>query len=1778
MKKFIAKLMTFVMIVTALPLSPFGGIFTLNAVPNFILHTGIALERSTQIGDPNPVIPINPTPATGRALLQWPINTASNYTLSYSLTSGELIELELVRVSPPGVGIAYEVRYRVTSAAPVMHDFSVWYVSQTGSGFVPISTIPPIGTGPYDFFAPWDPDLTTPSLNHDLAAFAGGPVFTISEGQGFTFRHNNREVAFFWHGGMFHYSIEDTRNEVGPSGIAGLEKGIIHEFHLERTTAGIVNETASRFALSELDITSIPTAVLTSPAGRHDIVPIVDYDLDNPAENPGIRLTIEQPQVLSPGTSAAPGVLSNPDPAVFGDIRSNINLIDTVNTANNIDIRITDLFGSLPAAPPPPGTGPHVSSPTTGVNTELTSAAGAWPLVIDVINDPGDPGAGIPPSDHIKPSTMFSGSVSEVYSSPTVMGGPRTLISMPPGTTPLRGVYTFLLFRFIEDTNGTPLIEVTPFPGHRGSYALFSHQTSAANLAIVLTKDHVTTFGNFIFAVPEAEAGRIFYQIAFSPLDVFPTSPLDPAMADVIRSQIVLSPTPQYRIGAPLHFVVDHSNIELRSTQQDPPRAEFNLPISWDIGRAASVLALIDASVTNEYVLHYELQWADIPSSDPNDFNPLQQFRLVLTRPNPASETILVALTVEPPPNPPYPASTVFLPDAPITFELNPRLLPQTGTTHYVINWGFDVNAEDFINLVNIPAFRREYPPALHADQMFYYPGVFFFRMNLIGRGIDDTLPTFETVERPSLLETVTLSALDVAAVPPLENLRAFNPVTTNEDPDAVPPTVDEVSFQLEWTINRNLLSEFVRLTSLIDPYFAGMDPADPTGLTPLDPLLPSDPNFPNLDIHMNIYISQNENRIINFATDVPLAQREAQSMRFEFTPGPNHYDSELVFSAINGKTPMAPLSPPPNPFADARDALRANEVVRITIPFAESDLLAMIYNYPLMQPDLSFLLDGLDKNQTYFITVDLVVREVNPDPRFNLGGDATAGVVAITTAGDPDVPDPGDMIPPAPVIVIPIEHGSTWAEVKWYRHTYDPLVEIFEYEIIRVRNEQIGNPSGDFADIFNALEPQNIHPYLVNKIGWRTNLTSPPQPPNDTNRLLVFNEQTSLFRNLTHIEVASEYWIYDDSDSTYHILRDNSVRPNQLYFYYIRTKRTLIDDNGNLIPGSTRYSSWERAPVTTTPVEAPKNLRLAFDDYARMANRRPYDRRFEVIIAFEAAVDLSAGDRLFYSIREGEGPWSDDFEFVVSRIPFTSQQIMPPPVNIDDDGFITFMYRISGLAPGRDYSIRVRAQDSTGAMSLYSNVLIYRTNMDQEDFDDQIRLRDWRYRLHAELDRLARQPKYVLTNNNTLFTTWYRPSMFDGLMGGTADVTINLPSGTGTTSVFYLPQSIIHAANRANRGFRIVRGNLEVMIPPRAVSTPDNAVIREMDRRVRDRDIADYYIQITVTWNNALNPFAGINHSVNLSFAGVGSSVNLEGLEREMNAVMLAAIESAKQNTNLDAQLLDMIRNRIPAEDMIKFIDSVVRDVKNSVAADLNRRVINSRTAPTPLQSLDRAFFISVQNIALGTAANAFFYESSAAGGAIGWRPREAMSLGNGRGIQASVLGLYGFDVRELIIPDIGTIENAPTATGIVARHSLDIHLGGAAFNLNSLLSRDQVVNSVAAVMGMPRGGNGYDFLRNRGYNISNRNGGGNISTQEAIHIVMMLYEVRANVQISSIQIRNQAATANIAGIDNAFRQSIRAAFELGIFTDRNMRPNDPITTRDFLQMLTNMDARVRL
>jgi hypothetical protein len=77
---------------------------------------------------------------------------------------------------------------------------------------------------------------------------------------------------------------------------------------------------------------------------------------------------------------------------------------------------------------------------------------------------------------------------------------------------------------------------------------------------------------------------------------------------------------------------------------------------------------------------------------------------------------------------------------------------------------------------------------------------------------------------------------------------------------------------------------------------------------------------------------------------------------------------------------------------------------------------------------------------------------------------------------------------------------------------------------------------------------------------------------------------------------------------------------------------------------------------------------------------------------------------------------------------------------------------------------------------------------------------------------------------------------------------------------------------------------------------------------------------------------------------------------------------------------------------------------------------------------------------------------------------------------------------------------------------------------------------------------------------------------------MLMALYEHKTNSQIKNLTIRNYQTPSALKRLDDRYAQAMRAAFELGILTNTELRPANPITIGELLDMLGALNAKVKL
>jgi len=379
------------------------------------------------------------------------------------------------------------------------------------------------------------------------------------------------------------------------------------------------------------------------------------------------------------------------------------------------------------------------------------------------------------------------------------------------------------------------------------------------------------------------------------------------------------------------------------------------------------------------------------------------------------------------------------------------------------------------------------------------------------------------------------------------------------------------------------------------------------------------------------------------------------------------------------------------------------------------------------------------------------------------------------------------------------------------------------------------------------------------------------------------------------------------------------------------------------------------------------------------------------------------------------------------------------------------------------------------------------------------------------------------------------------------------------------------------------VRGDgMEVILSPRALNTNSNVIMPDVAEALKTKRIEDYFVRFSVT------------------FTAFGNSVDGDDPLTDLTAVSVTLVGMNQTETVWDGAIYDSLVNRIRQvleaqytkdqilsyinrqttggatnEDFVKMLLGIVESTRASflasVKTSLDSTIRNRRTFP--VNRFDAPVII-VANVGEADSMNIRGYQRMARE----WISREVVDFAGGKAIYATSPGEFIFVGRIIRIPGLDGVENAGQTIGIVAKYGLDEFFGaGTNINLNANATRYMLIGSIARMAGSARGSDPYAYLNSRGYNISNRNEHNPITTEEGLYLVMVLYEMKTNTKVDTLTIRNYAATANITGINERYRKSVQAAFELELYSDRNMNPRGNLRVGEVLDMLTKLDSKAR-
>lgn len=753
----------------------------------------------------------------------------------------------------------------------------------------------------------------------------------------------------------------------------------------------------------------------------------------------------------------------------------------------------------------------------------------------------------------------------------------------------------------------------------------------------------------------------------------------------------------------------------------------------------------------------------------------------------------------------------------------------------------------------------------------------------------------------------------------------------------------------------------------------------------------------------------------------------------------------------------------------------------------------------------------GLDPNQSYYLKVRTVVRsERDPEPykdgdkkRVDYSLFSKAFGFTAPTVSKPV--EPGEERPSTPHMYTAEAIDSTSAVLKWTMKdlkTYDG--KNLKFEIIRTTEQRI---------------PEEL--------------------------LKDFTLTTDeIIENLKEAKVFTEadYKRIDDIDDLYgeigyYELTDTKLVPNTVYYYYIRTKLGTIN------------SEWIYQPVTTKNIDKPILLK------AYNSKKTSFDISF--LSKFQYSEVPSKYDFKIMIQDENSNEWRE-----VTSANYT--RIRDNETTVSEDGYYFYEYRINNLIPGKRYNIKVAAVDKTKEMidgeyqqSLYTDVVMIRTEYDQDAADKENKYQEYLTRFDQEVEKLKRKPYWSMSLDSTYK---YRAEYLLAEMANNG--TYDLVSGANSDeAVYYFPANVISKMNSSGTSFNVKLQNASALVRPRTI-LDTNPVVKEAVEQVTRQLLKDYYVKLTVRLggeNTVINAEAAISPEITVEMEVVhmdskdmiiesDAMISLEKIIEEERLRFIDRLEAdIKDGKILDEQLNNLLSSSTK---------SILREHAREFSKIMNRAIKHEYT----INQIDKSILVAYQTDKSAVKA---YYNAGR------WTEVSVIMLnGNSVGLEAKELGVYVFTGRAALIT------NAPTLApfqNFITTYGLDEF-----FKLTSDTSikveKYQLYGSLARILGAPKGSDYVSYLQSKGFKgVRNSQLNKTVTQEEAIYLIMQGYEVLKRKNVNQIVINNKNCVRNIASIQEIYRPYVYAAVQLNVVTPINGKivPNDKVSVPSVIKML---------
>ncbi|MCT4542011.1 MAG: hypothetical protein N4A63_00545 [Vallitalea sp.] len=797
----------------------------------------------------------------------------------------------------------------------------------------------------------------------------------------------------------------------------------------------------------------------------------------------------------------------------------------------------------------------------------------------------------------------------------------------------------------------------------------------------------------------------------------------------------------------------------------------------------------------------------------------------------------------------------------------------------------------------------------------------------------------------------------------------------------------------------------------------------------------------------------------------------------------------------------------------------------------------------------------NLDPNTNYYIRI-VTKLDISNASDINTGVEnrrsEPSSMLSATSPVVPSNPGEGELIPIAPKNMEAnyLDDNLIAGEITWEIPEEIELKEDeYGFELISLENKLLPDSLGSgkmLQEIFDSSLLSNTEVE-----GWRLYVK-------DKKYLLKYYDKATK----TWINATQTFKVANDKVT----IIDNNNLPNKVYYYYVRTIRIKSE-----IPKAA--SAWIADSLTTSSIKRPINL---------IVDHNPtysYDSKREAIIRFDAAVPtdyISTGN---YGIEIFvKGDKDQDY----SSTKYNNYYL--EKVEGANDGYIRVYYRISGLKPGKTYSIKVRILDKTKPQetlpngenvyprSSFSNRVSTRTEFDQEDYDKENKYLKY-IKYYEDKAKELTKTSYWNVEMDYKQVIKYRKNHNISELKYVTVGKYNLVNAKKGIQQYYLPAEMIETANDNEITIMVKFPDGDLGIRPYTLSKDKTTEIIEKIEEINNysNSTKDYYIRLDLNvgkYNDKIEGRLPLTNLLDFDLNIVGSNISEEDFERlilqafnnevqKKKSYLINELEKELTNDISDSRLLKIVT------DTLKLVEEAQKiNIKNIIKSHMDNNYKN-------VANLDNSVNIGFNIDAMNDTLQGYKREGNS------FKKVNSNSYANSYNIDTQEVGAYIFAPKSNIYKKLDEIYNENVTELITEYNLTDIFTGGELSDLNNNVYNYQIIAATARVLGARKGYDNEKWLEDRGIIIPVTNKYGHMTKDEAMYIFMQAYSIKNNVNLDSIKINDYNIVEDINNVNEEYRDIIIKGVNLDVITlaEGRLLPNDTVVTKTVLDMLTRIN-----